>query len=492
MRSLKMPPVLLAEEIRKVERTSRENLMERAGRSAASLVLEQIPGGRILVLAGPGNNGGDAFVAARHLKSMGCQIDLVFASDPSRLPAGAKGAHLAWIESGGTCLASIPQEKFDAVIDGLFGIGLKRAIEEPYAGLIANVNALSLPVYSLDVPSGICSDTGSIRGIAVRASHTITFIAFKPGLLTSDGIDCCGILHLEDLGLTSMAEEFSQGCLITPEIVTQSFPLRPRNSHKGCFGSVAVLGGEMPGAAILAARAALKLGAGKVYLCSAGFDYVQPEIMARDAFEILSEGNATLVLGPGLGKSEEARGLVEVALRSTSSLVVDADALNLIADAPVLQELLCSRHAPSILTPHPLEAARLCACSTQEIQKDRVASAKLISERFGCPVVLKGAGSVCAAPGGAFAINVSGNPGLAAAGMGDVLSGMIGAHLAQGLDAERALLCAVHLHGEAADSLAERGIGPVGLVASEIIDEARLQLNGRLANPRRFRLPARI
>ncbi|NNM82320.1 MAG: NAD(P)H-hydrate dehydratase [Burkholderiales bacterium] len=484
-----MPPLLLAEEIRKVERTSQENLMERAGRSAATLVLERIPSGRILVLAGPGNNGGDAFVVARHLKSMGCRIDLVFASDPSRLPADAKSAHLAWIESGGTCLASIPQGKWDAVIDGLFGIGLKRDVEEPYAGFIAAVNAQSLPVFALDVPSGICSDTGRIRGIAVRASHTITFIAFKPGLLTSDGIDCCGTLHLEDLGLTSVAEEFAQGFLISPEVVAQSFPLRPRNSHKGCFGSVAVLGGEMPGAAILAARAALKLGAGKVYLCSAGSDCSQPEIMVRDAFAIASGDNAILVVGPGLGKSIQARDLVEVALRSASPLVIDADALNLIAGEPVLQELLCSRHAPSILTPHPLEAARLCACSTQEIQKDRVASARLISERFGCPVMLKGAGSVCAVPGGAFAINASGNPGLAAAGMGDVLSGMIGAYLAQGLDAERALLCAVHLHGEAADSLAEKGIGPVGLVASEIIEEARFLLNARLANPRRFRVP---
>ena len=475
-------PVYSASEIGEIENLAAGSLMERAGLAVAEFSAEEAKGNRALVLAGPGNNGGDAFVAARHLKSWGFDVALVFVGEESRLPRDAAQAYRAWIDSGGACLFALSEEKkWDFAVDGLFGTGLKRPVSDEYRDLIGKLNSLGLPVFSIDVPSGIGSDTGKILGTAVNAAHTLTFIGLKPGLLTSDGVDHCGKIHLDKLGLSPIALKAPGGFLSNSKILRASFGKRPRNSHKGMFGSTAVIGGAkgMLGAAILAARAALKLGSGRVIMaCDVPLDLVQPEIMVGDIEALMD--SSTIVVGPGLGKSQWAMDMLRKAIDSEKSLVIDADALNLIASSQTLQQSLASRKGAAILTPHPAEAGRLLGCTAKEVQEDRVGCAKEISSRFGCPVVLKGAGSLCAFPDGYWVINASGNPGLAQAGMGDVLSGMIGAFLSQGLAPDRALLCAVHLHGAAADSLAGKGIGPIGMAASELIEEARALLNGCL------------
>lgn len=472
-------PVYLRHEIAEIEQLAAMPLMERAGLAAAQFVSDCAPG-KVLVLAGPGNNGGDAFVCARLLKSRWMHVDLVFAGKAEKLPEDAALAHHAWIASGGTCLDDLPEGKWDLVVDGLFGTGLKRPLEGDCVRLIERINALDIPVLAIDMPSGVDSDTGFVLGRAIRASHTLTFIGLKPGLLTSDGLDHCGTVHLDRLGLAPLDLVKPRGWVSGREVLS-IIGKRPRNSHKGTFGNVAVIGGSkgMVGAGLLAARAALKLGSGKVFLGTDALeiDLLQPEIMVRNASELITMGANAIVIGPGLGRSEDAKQLVEAALESECALVIDADALNLIAEHAAMQQKLAARKAFSVLTPHPLEAARLLNEDVSEIVSHRIESAKRLCLKYKCPALLKGAGSIMALPDESWVINRSGNAGLAQAGTGDVLSGMIAAFLAQGLDASNAMLCAVHLHGAAAERLAEEGRGPVGMSASDVTDSARMLLN---------------
>lgn len=267
--------------------------------------------------------------------------------------------------------------------------------------------------------------------------------------------------------------------------ILDALPPRPRDSNKGNFGSVGILGGApgMTGAVLLAARAALYLGAGKVYAASLDSsittDFMQPEIMLFGPTQLLDTPLTVLVVGPGLGRSEQAGQLLKVALRRPVTLVLDADALNLLAESQNLKELAQNRIHPTLLTPHPGEAARLLGCDTRTIQLDRPAAALQLIEKYRAWVVLKGAGSICAAPDNEWRINTTGNPGLSSAGMGDVLSGMVAALLAQGMAPFAALQLAVYLHGAAADTLLQQGMGPVGLTASEVALEARRLLNQR-------------
>lgn len=265
-------------------------------------------------------------------------------------------------------------------------------------------------------------------------------------------------------------------------------PLQPRaaDTHKGMLGSVGIIGGAntMAGAALLAGRAALKGGAGRVYIAmladeAPSVDLQQPELMLRSPAQLFEPDHlSTLVIGPGLGQSDHAIHWLHRALASDIPLVLDADALNLIAIHHDLALQLQQRTAASVLTPHPTEAARLLKLSTNAIQRDRIDAARMIAERFSSIVVLKGAGSICAMPDLSWFLNPTGNPGLSSAGMGDVLSGLIGAFIAQKLSPQQATLLAVYLHGAAADHLVQQGIGPIGLSASEVIDAARLVLNG--------------
>ena len=488
-------PIFRTDEIRRIEalaasRSDPPPLMERAGRAAAELArdLAEGNGKRIVVLAGPGNNGGDAFVVARHLKRWWFDVMLMFTGDAHKLSSDAAAALAAWRDTGGELAADVPGKPDCAlVIDGLFGIGLQRPLEGRYSHLVSWMNCAQAPVLALDVPSGIESDSGRVLGCAVRATHTMTFIGLKPGLLTLDGPDHCGSLHVAALGLDAAAMVTPQGSVIGPSAIGLALPPRAINTHKGSYGSVGIVGGAtgMAGAAILAGRAALKLGAGRVYV---GFlddsappvDIQHPELMLRRADEVVALGHLTcLAAGPGLGQSEGARTVLHSALAARQPLVLDADALNLVAADEGLRNALVERTAPTLLSPHPAEAARLLEASTADVQRDRVASAVKIAKSYRCSVVLKGAGSVCAHADGRWTINTSGNPGMASAGMGDVLTGVLAALLAQGAAPLGALDAGVHLHGAAADALVVEGKGPAGLTASETIAAARELMNRR-------------
>ena len=484
-------PVYRTEDIRRIEtaaaaRIEAPPLMERAGRAAAELARELAANGKpVVIFAGPGNNGGDAFVVARHLKQAWFDVKVIFTGDAAKLSTDAAAALAAWREAGGTLADAPPGSACSLVVDGLFGIGLQRELTGRYADLVAWINGADAPVLALDVPSGIDSDTGRVLGCAVQATHTITFIATKPGLLTLDGIEHTGELHVSTLGLDPRAFVPASGRVIGEHVLATALPPRRVNSHKGTYGSVGIVGGApgMVGAALLAGRAALKLGAGRVYVGvtaadAPAADALQPELMMRRAEEVLGLDHLTaLAVGPGLGQSETARTLLHGALSSSLPIVLDADALNLLAQDDASRTAVSRRPAPTLLTPHPAEAARLLRQSTSVVQRDRIAAALELARSYRCGVVLKGAGSVCAWPDGRWAVNTSGNPGMAAAGMGDVLTGVLAALLAQGVDAEAALAAGVYLHGAAADDAVARGAGPVGLTASEVTDAARTVLN---------------
>ena len=483
-------PVYRTAEIRGIEAAALAQphpapLMERAGLAAAQIARDIVAdrGCGVVVLAGPGNNGGDAFVVARYLKAWWFRVDVVFTGDPARLSADAQAAYTAWHDSGGTTLERLPADRhWDLAVDGLFGIGLQRDLSGKHAALVAAVNALKITVLALDVPSGLDADTGRVRGAAVRADHTATFIGLKPGLLTLDGPDHCGEIHLCTLDVEAPG---ANGGVIGGDVMRSVLPARRANSHKGDFGSLGIVGGArgMSGAALLAGRAALQLGTGRVYvglLAGDGlaYDPAQPELMLRAAPEILQLSHLNcLAAGPGLGQTPEAHQLVAAVLQLSIPLVLDADALNIIATDAHLHGIARQRAQPTILTPHPAEAARLLDRDTASIQEDRVSAACEIAARYRALVVLKGAGSICAFPDGTWFINTSGNPGMASAGMGDALTGIIGALLAQRADAKLALLAGVHLHGAAGDEIAAARHGAVGITASDVITAARTLFN---------------
>jgi ADP-dependent NAD(P)H-hydrate dehydratase / NAD(P)H-hydrate epimerase len=487
-----LPALYLTDEMRALEARAfadspQPSLMERAGHAASERARTLAGDGRgVLVLAGPGNNGGDAFETAAHLKRLFYRVEVVFAGDASRLSADAQSALAKWSAVDGRLLQSIPTDtRYDLVVDGLFGIGLQRPVGGRHAELIARANALPGRKLALDVPSGIDADTGAVMGIAFRASHTITFIARKPGLYTLDGPDHCGEVSTAPLGLDAEALQPPQGRLVDANLLAMPLVARPRNFHKGLAGSVAIVGGAtgMVGAAFLAGRAALRLGAGKVFLgLLAGappqVDLLQLELMLRDPDALLGAQAVTAVaIGPGMGTDTNAQRLLAQGLGLDVPLVVDADALNMISASPPMQSALAARKAASLLTPHPAEAARLLGVDTTAVQSDRVKAARALASRFKCWLALKGNGTVIAAPDGRWWINTSGNPGMSSAGMGDVLTGIVASLLAQGLGAETALLAGVYLHGAAADLGVAEGHGPVGLTAGELVDAARILLN---------------
>jgi len=483
-------PIYPTADVRRIEGLAgaqTPSLMERAGLAAAELARDRLLGtGRsVLVLAGPGNNGGDGFVLARHLRAWWYRVTVVFTGERAKLSDDAGAAHDAWVAGGGTIDTEVPDRDFDLVVDALFGIGLERDLTGRYLDLLEYIDSQPAPVLAIDIPSGLHADSGRVLGHAVRADHTITFIALKPGLLTLDGPDCCGELHVHNLGLAVGALLSAPGQTVGSQVLAQVLKPRALNTHKGSFGSVGVIGGATgtTGAALLAGRAALKLGSGRVYVGFLGsdaprLDLWQPELMLRTASEVLAMGGLTsVVLGPGLSQSIAASDAVKQALQMPLPIVVDADALNLLGAHTELQDLCAIRDAPTILTPHPAEAARLLRIDTARVQADRVRTARDCAARFHAHVALKGVGTVIAQPDGRFAINTSGNPGLASAGMGDALCGILAALLAQGAPAAQATAAAVWLHGHGADRVRAQAGGPLGMTASEVIDAARAALN---------------
>ncbi|MBI4998829.1 MAG: NAD(P)H-hydrate dehydratase [Rhodocyclales bacterium] len=432
-------------------------LMERAGAAvaAAARAMTGETKGPILIVAGPGNNGGDGLVAARILKEQACDVTVVRAGKES-----------------------IPDRDWRLVIDALFGIGLARAIAGPFAAAVERINSLACPVLAIDIPSGLCADTGRVLGVAVKATRTLSFIAGKAGLYTLDGPDHCGEVVIDSLDIDVGTAE---GRLISHDLFRGLLRPRQHNAHKGDYGRVGIIGGApgMAGAALLAGRAALKLGAGRVYvgmLERLAVDSLQPELMLRSADEALGCADV-LAVGPGLGQSNDATDLLRRALDASLPLVLDADALNLLAARPVLLRKVSRGDTPPVLTPHPAEAARLLGTTTEAVQADRLATALDLARRHQAFVVLKGCGTIVATPDGQWFINTTGNAGLASAGSGDVLTGMLAALLAQHWPPLEAALAAVHLHGAAADALAAEGVGPIGLTAGETITTARSLLN---------------
>ena len=487
---MSLEPIGRVADLRAVERAAAgEPLMERAGHAAASVARDLLAGrgARVLVLAGPGNNGGDAFVVARWLKSWFYDVAVAFHGDAARLPADASAAHRAWLAANGTNLAAWPEgEAWSLVVDGLFGVGLARPIEGVPAQWIARANSSNACVLALDIPSGLNADTGVAYSPCIRADWTATFLALKPGLLTAEGPDHCGTISVHSLGVDVGAGAPGRRLDWTSLAATLPDALRRtrRNVHKGSFGTLGLVGGSdgMVGAAILAARAALQLGAGKIWVGLAAsrppaVDWTQPELMLRGAEAVMGDQPDALVVGPGLGTSDGARGLLAKALAVSVPIALDADALNLIAEDAELARMVAARRAPTALTPHPAEAARLLASTTAAVQNDRLAAVLEIAAKFGAGVVLKGAGSVLAFADGTWAINASGNAGLASGGTGDVLTGMLGALLAQAVPLKEALQFAVCLHGAAADALVAEGVGPLGLTASELAPAARRLVN---------------
>jgi ADP-dependent NAD(P)H-hydrate dehydratase / NAD(P)H-hydrate epimerase len=462
--SLVSPPLFMAADIRAIDRQWADahpdaSLMERAGAAAAelALMLASETGEPILVLAGPGNNGGDALVAARRLTAQGIPLMVVSRADPARLPVDAAHAWEAWLQAGGRVHADIPAgQRFGLVIDGLFGVGLVRDVGGEEARWLELANALPCPRLALDVPSGLDSDSGRILGIALRADHTLTYLGLKPGLLTADGPDCCGQLHLDNLGVDSATLASPQGFALTRLEGRHILPPRRRNSHKGDFGHVGIIGGApgMVGAALIAGRAALQQGAGSVTLGvldeRIAVDYFEPRLMFGMPEALLQSQPDALAIGPGLGRSSRANNLLQQALAMPCPLLLDADALNLLAARPELADLAAQRSHPTLLTPHPGEAARLLGSRSADIQQDRIGSALKLSRQLSAQVALKGAGTVIASPAGRYAINTTGGPWLAQAGSGDRLTGMVAALLGQGMQADDALQAAVWLHGSAA------------------------------------------
>jgi hydroxyethylthiazole kinase-like uncharacterized protein yjeF len=491
--AIPLSPVLSVARLRDLERRHRdEPLMERAGAAAADVASAMLAGrtGRVAVLAGPGNNGGDALVCARYLRERGFDVSVVTRGDA--YPPGAAADARAALESRGVAIVDRPPADAPAlIVDGLFGIGLSRAPGPPWAAWIAWANASQAPILALDAPSGLDGDTGVAYAPVIHATATATFIALTPGLLTADGPDCCGDISVHALGLdadiprTGVRLEWRGLQSALPSVLAR----RVRKSHKGTFGRACILGGAegFVGAALLAGRAAIRLGAGSVVVGLAAHDpplvdWQSPELMLREADAIDGDFDAWVV-GPGLGSGTRAQAWVEKAAALDRPLVVDADALNAIAGHPPLADRIARRAAPTLATPHPAEAARLLRCSTAEVQADRVRAATQLAAMLNGHVVLKGAGSIVTRPDGSFDINASGNPALSTAGSGDVLAGFLGALLAQGIDANTALRIGVCLHGAAADMLVARNIGPLGVTASEVIDAARALLNEATREP---------
>jgi hydroxyethylthiazole kinase-like uncharacterized protein yjeF len=494
-----MKPLYTVAQIRAIEHAACATLepgalMQRAGHAAANVALALLAGlanRSVLLLAGPGNNGGDALEAAANLAHASAGVDVAVihlpgaqATSPETAAALARAA-----ENQVRFLGELPVLEPGLVIDGLFGIGLARALDGPARALVEAVNALGWRVLSLDVPSGLDADSGAVvgpDGVAIHAARTLTFIGDKPGLHTFEGSDHAGAVQVDALAIDDVHFPPAHAQLNEPALFGRCLKRRLHNSHKGSFGDVAIVGGAhgMAGAPMLSARGALFAGAGRVLVAALdpgpAFDSVQPEIMFRDAADF-PVGEGTLVIGPGMGGSAHAMELLAKALAGDAALVIDADALNLIAASVDLRERVAARSAPTVLTPHPLEAARLLGVTVAEVQRDRLGCARALAASLQAIVVLKGAGSVIAAFDVATVVNATGNPGLATAGTGDVLAGICASLLAQGWPAREAALGAVWIHGAAADRLVEHGIGPIGMVAGELPAAARSVLNELVA-----------
>lgn len=462
-------------------------LMERAGEAAFAMLQARWPQAKdIVVVCGTGNNGGDGYVVARLAKQAGCQVTVMQVGDTAKLSGDALAAaqRLQSVDILPVALDRALILRCDVIVDALLGIGLRGSITGELHDAIQMINQVKRPVLSLDIPSGINADNGMIHDVAVRADATITFIANKQGLFHGDAMDYVGELRLESLNAPLGIYELHEAQVeqVDTSALNSLLSARPRNSHKGHFGHVLIIGGEQGyiGAPRMAGEAAARVGAGLVSIGTrrehaAVMGASRPELMVHGvedeaAFLRLSEQATVIVIGPGLGQSEWAQQLLGYAIDSGHPLIVDADALNLLAHAPH------KRHN-WILTPHAGEAARLLGKSSQEVQRDRFAAARELQDAYGGIVVLKGAGTLICGPDDPILLCARGNPGMATGGMGDMLTGVISGLLAQGINILDAAALGVCIHAEAGDAAA-RSAGERGLLPGDLMSWVR-----RLANP---------
>ena len=463
-------------------------LMRRAGRAGWHCALRHWPQAqRIVVVCGPGNNGGDGYVVARLALEAGRNVRVVRLPEHSPATPSAQRARDEFRQRNGPVEAFVDTlPPADLIIDALFGIGLARPPEGAAKTLIEAINAHGAPRLSLDVPSGIDADTGAMPGVAVRASRTLEFIVPKPGLHTGAAMTMRGRLELAELQMPSKMFEGIEphSALLLPEMLKNVLRPRPRDAHKGDSGRVLCLGGDhgSGGAIVLCAEAALRAGAGLVDVATRE-EFVgallarRPEAMARaversEDLAVQLERADVVAVGPGLGQGVWGRVLFGAALGAGKSLVLDADALNLLATRDNV-----ALPTGTILTPHPGEAARLLDASTHDVQNDRHGAAHAIAKKYDAVVVLKGAGTLVVEPGRRAAVIGAGNPGMAVGGMGDLLTGVIAALRAQGLPAFDAACVGALLHASAGDEAARDG-GERGLLPSDLLPRLR-----RLANP---------
>lgn len=434
-------------------------LMQRAGLRVAQLAMAVAPHARTTwVACGPGNNGGDGLEAAMHLRRWGRDVVVTWLGSEHHAPADAL-ASCRRARQAGAAFSDSPPPEFDLCIDAMLGIGATRPAEGRMAQWMALMNSSGAQVLAVDAPSGLAADTGEMQGRCVRAHHTLSLLTLKPGLFTGHGRDMAGWVWFDDLGVTA-AKPGTDSRL--PEARLGGAPVpttRPHASHKGSHGDIAIVGGApgMTGAALLAGSAALHAGAGRVLVAlldtgSMAADASQPELMFRSV-ESLEFKSMTVACGCG-GGADAIRAVLPRACSTSARLVLDADALNALATDSQLQSLLkarAARRAPTVLTPHPLEAARLLGTTAAQVQADRLSAARELTSRLRCVVVLKGSGTVIAAPGEVSVINPTGNARLGTAGTGDVLAGLVAARMGAGQPAFQAAREAAWLHGSHAD-----------------------------------------
>jgi len=478
-----------AAEVRELDRIAIEQhgvpgfeLMRRAGRACYRWLCRLWPGeNTVTVYCGAGNNGGDGFVIATQALLAGKSVRVILTAAPERLSGSALEAYRRLCETGleAEPFASAAAPTRGVVVDAILGTGLGGSVRGVAAQAIDQINGSDLPVLAVDIPSGLCSDSGSVLGAAVRARATCTFIGLKRGLFTGSGPAHTGAVHFDDLALPDVVTGALPPTaeLMRIDDIGMALGRRPRDAHKGNFGHVLVVGGDhgMAGAAAMAAEAAGRVGAGLVSVATRP-DHVaavvarRPEVMVsgvngRHELEPLLTRPTVIAVGPGLGQSAWSEQMLHRVLASELPLVVDADALNLLAG--VLAGAARERRGNWILTPHPGEAARLLQCDSAAVQADRFAAAAELAARYRAVVVLKGAGSLVASDGATVTVCPYGNPGMASGGMGDVLTGVIGGLVAQRQPLHVAARLGVLVHALAADRAAEHG--ERGLLAGDVL-----------------------
>lgn len=461
-------------------------LMLRAGQATFDVLKLNWPDAqKIQVVVGAGNNGGDGFVVATLARREGLDVVVSSPVPDKALTGDALTAYDTFVEEGGEVLdcQQISFEPTDVIVDGLLGTGLSGEVRSPFIEVIEKINQSQAAVLSIDIPSGIHADTGQVLGNAVQAQVCVTFVGIKSGLVTATGKAHCGHLVFDDLQVGDAFDKLASP--LATRLGFEDFeplPKRALHAHKGSFGRLLCIGGNrgMAGAIRLSSEAALRCGAGLVKVFCHHESRFQvsngrPELMisSDNLAEHLTWADC-LVLGPGMGQDAWSRGAFNEVLaylvHEDKPVVIDADGLNLLSHH--LQNLKLSN---LVITPHPAEAARLLGCATSDVEQNRYHASASLGEKFTCARVLKGAGSLIGIGNEVFVCS-DGNPGMATAGMGDVLSGVIGAMLAQGMDAGDASLFATCLHGVAGDLAAENG-GQRGMLAGDVFPHLRMLLN---------------